>query len=165
MHAGRPVRRCCRCNAALSIEPSAGRGYQAMPLTAATWKAMKSAWESWEPWTATGWQQPDVIKDILACAAREFTRYTPTERSPRDFIDLVNPAITVVIATTGLASQHPALKPLAQSLHPPRPLSDEALLRSRDPPGEDDLDPDRTPRAAAMARSEQRCTPLAPARP
>src|SRR3981081_1076380 len=77
MHAGRPVRRCCRCSAALSIERAASGRYQALPLTPATWKAMKSAWESWEPWTATGWQQPDVIKDILACAAQEFTRYTP----------------------------------------------------------------------------------------
>lgn len=88
---------------------------------------MKSAWESWEPWTATGWQQPDVIKDILACAAREFTRYTPTDRSVSDFIDLVDPAIAVVVATAGLGSQHSALKPVAQRLHPPRPLSDEAF--------------------------------------
>lgn len=88
---------------------------------------MKSAWESWEPWTATGWQQPAVISDILACAAREFTRYTPTERNVRDFIDLVNPAITVVVATAGLGSQHAALKPLTQRLHPSRPLSDEAF--------------------------------------
>lgn len=96
-------------------------------MSAATWKALKSAWESWEPWTAIGWQQPDVIKDILACASREFTRYTPTERSVRDFIDLVDPAITVVVATAELGLHHPALEPLAQKLHPLHPLSDEAF--------------------------------------
>jgi hypothetical protein len=124
---GRPVRRCCHCGAALIVERAANGTYDAHPLSPETWEAMKSAWRSWEAWTAIGWQEPNVIKDILACAGQEFTRLTPTERKFPAFHDLVDPAIAVVIAAAELGSEHPELQPLAQRLHPSRPLSDEVF--------------------------------------
>jgi hypothetical protein len=124
------VRRCCHCSAALWVERRVDGQYAAQGFPIAGWQAMKSQWESWEPRTAVGWQEPDVINDILACAGREFTRYTPTDRSTRDFVELVDPAISVVVATAELAAYHPSLNPLAERLHPMHPLSDEAFYEA-----------------------------------
>jgi hypothetical protein len=68
-----------------------------------------------------------VINSVLACVARRFQRFTTRETSVGDFVDLTDPAISVVVAAAELGSRYTVLSPVAVALHPRHPLSDEAF--------------------------------------